>query len=117
MESNAAPVLPSMRDLEPSARPRERLLREGPHILEPSELLALVLVTGRGSGQDARQLAHRVLGQLGGLEGLAGADAKQLQTLRGIGPVRSARIRAALELGLRVAPLDVPATTESGVDA
>ena len=107
MEAQTAPVPPSMLELEPHARPQERLLREGPHILEPDELLALVLVSGRGTGEDARQLARRVLDELGGLDGLACADAAQLQTLRGIGPARSARIRAAVELGLRVAPFEV----------
>ncbi len=113
MDTSTQPLLP-IRDLDPSQRPRERLLRDGPHALEPDELLAIVLVTGRGSGEDVRQLAHRVLSELGGIDGLAAADVDELRTLRGIGPVRAARIRAALELGLRAMSIDLLAPRDEG---
>jgi DNA repair protein RadC len=96
-------------DLAPGDRPRERLLAEGAQRLEPAELLALVLGTGRGSGEDALQLAHRLLREVGGLPGLGAADAEGLQRVGGVGPVKAARILAAFELvgrarGLTPAP-------------
>lgn len=93
-------------EMRPEERPRERLLREGAHALEAEELLALVLGTGRGSGEDALQLATRVLADLGGLDGLARADLERLCCVSGIGPVRAARIRAAFELCLRAGPFE-----------
>lgn len=102
-------------ELNPQERPRERLLAEGAHTLDPEHLLALVLGTGRGSGEDALQLATRVLAEIGGVDGLAGSDADVLQQIRGIGPVRAARIRAGFELAWRAIPrepLEPPATPE-----
>ena len=91
----------SLESMAPQQRPREKLLRDGAHALEPAELLALVLGTGRGSGEDALQLSARILESLGGVEGVAGSSPEVLQGLRGVGTVRSARIRAAFELGMR----------------
>lgn len=96
-------------DLPPEERPRERLLRDGAHTLASAELLALVLGTGRGNGEDALQLARRVLGELGGVEALGAATPEALQTITGIGPVKAARIRAAFELSLRAGPVEPPA--------
>ncbi len=93
--------MPNLIDLLPEDRPRERLLADGPGRLEPAELLAIVLGTGRGSGEDALQLAERVLRDVGGLDGLAAADLPALLGVGGIGPVKAARILAALELARR----------------
>lgn len=87
--------------LGPDERPREKLLATGARALDAGELLAVVLGTGRGSGEDALQLADRVLAELGGPGCLVAATAKELMQLRGVGPTRAARIRAAVELGLR----------------
>ncbi|MCA9537348.1 MAG: hypothetical protein KC620_00585 [Myxococcales bacterium] len=89
-------------------RPRERLLRDGAHTLEPEALLALVLGTGRGAGEDALALATRVLNELGGVEALAAAQLGDLRQISGIGPVKAARIRAAFELALRAGPIEPP---------
>jgi hypothetical protein len=87
--------------LAPEQRPREKLLGVGARELDAGELLAVVLGTGRGSGEDALQLADRVITELGGPARLVGATASELMQLRGVGPTRAARIRAAVELGLR----------------
>lgn len=99
---------PTLWDLPPEDRPREKLLRDGAHTLDSAELLALVLGTGRGNGEDALQLARRVLGALGGVEALGAATPEGLATIRGIGPVKAARIRAAFELALRSGPVEPP---------
>jgi DNA repair protein RadC len=98
--------VPRILDLPPASRPRERMLAQHAHLMRPEELLALVLGTGRGSGEDALQLAERVLAELSGVEGLAAADTDQLQTVVGIGPVKATRIRAAFELALRAGPVE-----------
>ncbi len=101
--------MPRLADLPPESRPRERLLELGAHVLEPPELLALVLGTGRGTEEDVLELANRVLLELGGIEALAAADCELLRSIRGIGPVKASRIRAALELALRAGPVEPPA--------
>lgn len=95
-----------LRSLPPADRPRERLLDRGAHALEPDELLALVLGTGRGTQEDVLELARRVLVELDGVEGLAAATVERLLAVHGIGPVKASRIRAAFELALRAGPVE-----------
>jgi DNA repair protein RadC len=86
----------------PDDRPRERLAAHGPAGLTDAELVALLLGSGR-PGQNAVELASSLLAALGGLAGLAQADERELCELSGIGHARAAVLRAALELGRRVA--------------
>ena len=95
--------MPRLRDLESHERPRERMLRDGASVLTPGELLALVLGTGRGGREDALELGHRVLVEVGGLSGLLDANAETLREVSGIGPVKASRVLAALEFGRRAA--------------
>jgi DNA repair protein RadC len=67
--------------------------------LSAIELLALVL---RGGGQTALRSAHAALERFGGLRELSRAHPTQLESLFGFGPVRSAALAAAFELGRRV---------------
>lgn len=97
----------SLFELEPADRPRERLLTLGAAALEPPELLALVLGSGRGQQDDVLTLAHRILEQIGGLGGLSQASIKDLLALHGIGPVKATRIHAALEMARRIESLPV----------
>ena len=82
--------------------PRERLERLGPAALNDGELLALLLRTG-GAGRHAVIVANALLDRHGGLRGLAGAGAGELAAQAGMGPVKSAAVCAALELGRRLA--------------
>jgi DNA repair protein RadC len=87
-------------DLSPDARPRERLASVGAEQLTDAELLAIVLGTGtRGVG--VVQLAESLLRACGGLAGLSLAAELELRGHAGVGPVRAAVLRAALELGRR----------------
>lgn len=99
-----------LRDLAPAERPRERMLAFGPHALRDEELLAIVLGTGRGSGEDALQLAGRLLAEGSGLAGLAAAPIEGLGRLHGVGPVKLSRLAAAFELGRRGQAGQPPAT-------
>lgn len=81
-------------------RPRERLLMLGPHALADTELLALLL--GQGTrGQSALELAAALLGEYGGLAGLAAARPEELARRAGIGPAKAATVIAAFHLGTR----------------
>jgi DNA repair protein RadC len=83
-------------------RPRERLENVGAEALSDAELLALLLRTG-GSGEDAREVAARLLARCRGLAGLARTGARELAEIRGIGPAKSASLLAAIELSRRLA--------------
>ncbi|MBU0551800.1 hypothetical protein KKF91_21475 [Myxococcota bacterium] len=100
----------SLSALRAGERPRERMIRLGARALDDVELLALVLGTGRGSGEDALQLAERLLIAFKGLVGLAEAPRDALEQIVGIGPVKATRILAAFEVGRRVeeGPSDAP---------
>ena len=81
-------------------RPRERLLSQGAAVLGDAELVALFLGSGE-KGRDALSVARSLLARVGGLRGLATADAGTLGLERGIGPAKTALLLAALELGRR----------------
>ncbi|MEW6307645.1 MAG: DNA repair protein RadC [Bacillota bacterium] len=90
-------------DLPTEERPRERLLAYGAEALSNTELLAL-LIGGGVAGQNALDLAARVLvlGQ-GSLRQLRSLSVEELSAVKGIGEARAARLKAAVELGRRVA--------------
>lgn len=82
-------------------RPRERLEIEGPRALSDAELLSLVVRTG-DRARDAWTIAHATLDRFGGLAGLATASGPELETVAGLGPAKSASLRAAIELARRL---------------
>jgi DNA repair protein RadC len=100
MPAIGEPRLPSMRQLAPHDRPREKLLRLGPAGLGDNELVALVI--GNGSRRtDALALASSILEAGGGLHGFPRLAADDLCRINGVGPARAAQILAAVELGRR----------------
>jgi DNA repair protein RadC len=82
--------------------PRERLDRLGPRALSDSELLSLLLRTGR-PGQSADELARRILREVGGLAAVASEEFASLQGVVGLGPAKSASLVGACEIGRRIA--------------
>lgn len=92
---------PRMKDLPETERPRERLLSRGPDELTDAELLA-ILIGGGHSESTALDLARETLATFGSLEAVAAAGNEELSTIRGIGPVKTARIRGGFELGRRL---------------
>jgi len=82
-------------------RPRERLEQKGAHALADAELLALLLRTGDRT-HDAWTIARAVLDRFGGLAGLAAATGPALEAMPGVGPAKSASLRAAIELARRI---------------
>ena len=81
-------------------RPRERVARLGAAALTDSELVAVLLGTGR-PGEDVALLAARVLRETGSLWALARMSVAELGQIRGIGPAKAARLAAAFEAGSR----------------
>jgi DNA repair protein RadC len=83
-------------------RPREKLLRDGEHRLSNAELLAILLDTGT-RGTSSLDLARAILAMHGSLRSVAVAADGSLKKVRGIGPAKLCRIRAAVEIGRRMA--------------
>ena len=84
-------------------RPREKLLDKGAQALSDTELLAIILRIGNAStGQSAIDHARLLLSQFGGLQGIDQATARELTTVKGIGPAKVAQIKACLEIARRV---------------
>ncbi|MDR6538954.1 DNA repair protein RadC [Variovorax soli] len=91
----------SFNDLPLQARPREKLMAQGPGALADAELLALLLRTGL-PGKNVLQLAHELLEGFGGLNGLLHAGLEDLKRIKGLGgSAKRSNLAAVLELARR----------------
>jgi len=101
------------------ALPREKLATEGLAALDDTELLATLLGTG-AARLPVIKLAERLLREFGGLRGLLQARREVLEAQKGLGPAKSAKLLAVLELSRRYLhqalvrgdPLESPELTE-----
>lgn len=112
-EQNAAYRI---KDLEATERPRERLAKNGPQALSNAELIAILLRVGV-VGESAVQVGQRLLYDLGGLQGIHRAGYDEVCSQHGIGPAKAAQLKAAIELGRRLAiesPEERPAIHSPG---
>ena len=98
----------TVRELPSNERPRERLQHFGPQALSTAELLAIILRTG-SRGDNALELANKLLTKYGGLSGLVRADFRELCTEHGMGEAKTAQVKAALEIGRRLGLLQADA--------
>ncbi|MBF7683818.1 DNA repair protein RadC [Acinetobacter sp. B5B] len=81
-------------------RPRERLLKQGPHSLSDAELLAIFLRSG-SQQHSAVSLARQLIQHFGGLNPIFDCSLEQLTAFHGIGSTKYAQIMAVKELGRR----------------
>lgn len=103
----------SLSDIPKDERPREKLKNKGPKVLSDRELLAILIGKGR-KGQDVFSLAGDILEMMDENGGFP--DLEMLQTLKGIGPVKSSIIVAAVEFARRrIRPEGVKITAPSDV--
>ena len=82
-------------------RPREKLIKFGPHVLSDAELLAILIGSGT-DGITAVDLAKRLIIDNQNLGELAGKELAELTRLKGIGQACGARLIAAFEIGRRI---------------
>lgn len=85
---------------------QDKLLSRGVAHLDDEELLAAFLADG-ATDDGAVQLAKELLAQCGGsLQRLADSDVARLRMLAGLGLRRAVQLKAAVEMGRRVAVAD-----------
>ena len=89
-------------ELPEDEKPRERLSKYGAHVLTDAELLAIFLRTGK-VGLDVLSLAKMLIKEWGTLRRLAGCTTEELAKLPGMGPAKAAELKAAFEMGSRMA--------------
>lgn len=102
MSENEKPPAYRIMDIQASDRPRERLERLGAGVLSDAELLAILLRVGI-EGENAVQLGQRLLRTFEGIAGLHRAAFDDLCAEKGLGRAKTAQIKAAIELGRRLA--------------
>ena len=102
-----------LREMAPDERPREKLKLRGPSALSDGDLLAIILNTGI-VGETVTDVSQRLLAQHGGLRGLFRMDVAELARIRGLGDAKAVRLKAALELGRRLAALSPDARPQVG---
>lgn len=86
-------------------RPREKLFNRGEEVLSDAELLAVLLRTGV-KGKSALDLARTLIQTAGSLRQLSGSLGRPGK-IKGLGEVKTAQIRAAIELGRRICEQEV----------
>ncbi|MBM7642789.1 RadC family protein [Streptococcus loxodontisalivarius] len=90
---------------EEALRPRERLMDKGAEQLSNQELLAILLRTG--TRQDSvLNLSTKILNDLDSLADFRKLSLQELQTISGIGKVKSIEIKAMLEFARRISESD-----------
>jgi len=90
----------SIKDWPAEDRPREKLMRLGPHALSEAELIAIFLRTGT-RGHSALDVARELLSRFGSVRNLLTADRTALCKAPGMGAARYATLAAVLELARR----------------
>lgn len=93
-------------DIPEDERPRERLFNYGAESLKENELLAILLGSGT-KGENIMSLSERFLVELGGIDGLLYATKEEIESVRGFGKVKTAKVLAVVELFNRFRRLKV----------
>lgn len=109
----------SIKEWAEDDRPREKMAKKGKAAMSDSELLAILLRTGK-AGQSAVDLAREILGKAdNSLINLSNLTLKELEAFKGVGKAKAITIMAALELGKRRrgAEANLPAEVKDSKDS
>jgi len=90
----------TIKDLPKVERPREKLMQYGPEKLSNSELLAILLRSGK-KGENVVELANKILKRFSKDE-LPNLTFNDLKDYSGLGPAKACEIIACFELGKRL---------------
>ena len=88
-----------IKDISKENRPRERLEKNGVHVLSDAELLAVIFKTGNKQ-ENAIVMSDRLITKYG-IDKLNDLSLKELQEIRGIGPAKAMQIKVLFEFNKR----------------
>ena len=88
-----------IKDISKENRPRERLEKNGVHVLSDAELLAVIFKTGNKQ-ENAIEMSDRLITKYG-IDKLNDLSLKELQEIRGIGPAKAMQMKALFEFNKR----------------
>lgn len=99
-----APTSSSIKHWPKDERPRERLIKYGGDKLSDAHLLGILIGSGDyQTRKNAVDLSREILNVFGDLNQLDGVSVNELCGIKGVGVAKAAQIKAALELGKRMA--------------
>lgn len=90
----------TIKDLPRVERPREKLMHYGPEKLSNSELLAILLRSGK-KGENVVEMSNRILKNFSS-KNLPDLAFEELKKISGLGPAKACEIVACFELGKRL---------------
>ena len=90
-----------IKDMQKNERPRERLIKYGSEKLSNTELLSIVLKSGR-IGESVTTLASEILNKCKKISNLKYMTSKELLSIKGIGEAKASEILSTIELGKRI---------------
>lgn len=94
----------SIKNWPEDERPRERLIKYGSSSLSDAHLLGILIGSGdRRAKKNAVDLSRDLLKKFGSLENIDQASITEICQIKGIGTAKAAQIKAALEVGKRMA--------------
>lgn len=91
-----------IKEMPETIRPRERLFQYGEKSLSEQELIAIILRTGTRE-KNVLDLSREILKYFDNLFELKQATVEEFQQIKGIGKVKAIELKAAIELGTRIA--------------
>jgi DNA repair protein RadC len=90
-----------IKDLPPTEKPRERLLKMGVENLSNEDLISIILRTGT-KNYSVKYLSNQVLSLFNNINEMKNIELNKLISIKGIGKTKGIGLIAALELGRRV---------------
>lgn len=90
-----------IKDMAATELPRERLIQQGAKSLSNSELLAILINTGR-QGYSSIDIANDIMNKYPNLKELKQLSIDDLVRIKGIGTYKATTLKAAFELGERM---------------
>lgn len=92
----------TIQDMTLEERPREKMILNGAGSLTDAELLAILIRTGTKQF-NAIQLGKAIIEKADNIRSLQNITIEELESINGIGKTKAVQIKAALELGNRIA--------------
>ena len=94
----------SIKNWPEDERPRERLIKYGSSSMSDAHLLGILIGSGdRLARKNAIDLSRDMLNKFGTFENIDQACITEIYQIQGIGAAKTAQIKAALEVGKRMA--------------